>query len=57
MRWGALRGCHPPPPSGGIPACPRVPRRLEKEYTAIKNKEMEEQIEIKVGWVAVLRAP
>lgn len=23
--------------------------RLEKEYTTIKNKEMEEQIEIKVG--------
>lgn len=31
-----------------VPACPHVPSRLEKEYAAIKNKEMEEQIEIKV---------
>ena len=51
MRWGALGG-------GGfrrlhqLPSqlVPPVPRRLEKEYAAIKNKEMEEQIEIKVGW-------
>lgn len=26
------------------------PHRLEKEYTTIKNKEMEEQIEIKVSF-------
>lgn len=37
-------------PLPSVPARPRVPRRLEKEYAAIKNKEMEEQIEIKVSW-------
>uniref|UniRef100_A0A8C0BP87 Ecotropic viral integration site 5 like n=1 Tax=Buteo japonicus TaxID=224669 RepID=A0A8C0BP87_9AVES len=29
---------------------PKKMKRLEKEYAAIKNKEMEEQIEIKVRW-------
>ncbi|XP_014817001.1 PREDICTED: EVI5-like protein, partial [Calidris pugnax] len=30
---------------------PKKMKRLEKEYAALKNKEMEEQIEIKVGQV------
>lgn len=42
------RGSGPHP---RVPACPHVPSRLEKEYAAIKNKEMEEQIEIKVRQV------
>lgn len=35
-------------PRPRVPARPPVPCRLEKEYAVIKNKEMEEQIEIKV---------
>jgi len=42
-------------PHPRVPACPHIPSRLEKEYATIKNKEMEEQIEIKVRQVKCWR--
>lgn len=44
---GAAQGGEAPRPAGITWA---LPCRLEKEYAAMKSKEMEEQIEIKVSW-------